>query len=1130
MGKLEEYSKKKTENERLGIYEQEVSRGFKDVKMTEPLSGMDLFDHEQKKIFRETTFEERTNYYFEDYGLMDSKVQRYRQMASDANGLDTYARAHSYHKASTRKGHASDAADYFEEASKLALSFDPETTRGYALYQHREKIMRLRMKGMESAAKAKATDENDENYRILKSRLSCLTVLKDQLEALSQDETITKKEAEKFASARAGLESEIEEVKNSILDKVPSQTDKWKKANGLDDAAVKRKAKEKKTAYSYVNADAVQIEMLMGYFAKDEYDGVRLPQGGYVKGPLRIVLKDGNGNPLSESERAKEEWNKALRKAIGDNDVETRNRMLTEACERVERMDFPALADLKKNGIMHYWKKDPVAFHEMRHTCDALKDMAENDEHLKQYIGDHPLIAQKLELGRTLGEIFDNEIFKSRYCMLKTDYKIRKMEQDSFRNLKTRDAETAENIERCYERYGYNYRDSKTEYGKLKKQDLKPAEEIEAPLNDMESYLVKNISELKGKKRASGKRINNTLAEVEEGINMLRLAMSTKIPLVDADKLSFEDEIFEIQTCFNNINLSIDKCLKKSSNYNGLKHGKLMLQKLKRQYRTQVNAFRGAALAYRDAISDGSIGPFEKGKEPTWNDVFKFTRGVIYDLDKKGPGEMDIKSGGAGQSDILFIKSKAVEVKANDAEVMKELHGSENIKTNVIFRSDDILWKGSVKKFIETEVEKLTLADLKINDPELLARLKKDLLTALKKDHKTVGDDHILDMLELARTGENAFAGVLRSDQRKRNEAHAEGVEPEGLSGWHHMTNLYNDQNDRDYRKLISRAMYRLGRASFHMTMASGNVGIKPGSNISDRHIATSRMANLLGIRDMVCDSRTAYIRKDGKLIKGVVMENSRGDCSSDIIEKAHKGIVNKNLKYTDKAISQIFTMQIFDALCGQVDRNGANFHFTYKLEGNTYLLTGVKLIDNDMSFGFLDGSDVEKGFNRLRPVNKSNVKGLPIDFLNRLMALTPEAMAGALGDLIDKDELDNMTSRLDKIKEVAGELVRDGELVIENGVYSYTKEEDRDDTLRQLNMLKAINDELAQCIREERLDERGEEIDNLFDLSAFNSKVFGNYAGYQNQADDDKINPDSIKEILDEAIRARKAVLEQHR
>ena len=271
MGKFEEYAKKNSSIEKQEFYTEEKQKGFPSRDLPEPMSVTGLADKFTKRVQYETTFEERTRYYFEDYKMMDSKVQRYRHMASDQRSLEEFASTHNNHKAGDRKDFAAKAADNFEEAAKLSISFDAEKTKGFALYQYREKIMRLRMKGMENAAKAKSTDAEDEKYRILKGKMSCLTILKDQLEVLSQDESLAVKEKVRFENELLKINNEIEAVKADFNKKIQTPQQKWEKEQGLDDASVKAAVRNKKREYPYITPEAEKIAGIFSRFNSEKY-------------------------------------------------------------------------------------------------------------------------------------------------------------------------------------------------------------------------------------------------------------------------------------------------------------------------------------------------------------------------------------------------------------------------------------------------------------------------------------------------------------------------------------------------------------------------------------------------------------------------------------------------------------------------------------------------------------------------------------------------------------------------------------------------------------------------------------------------------------------------------------------
>ena len=78
-------------------------------------------------------------------------------------------------------------------------------------------------------------------------------------------------------------------------------------------------------------------------------------------------------------------------------------------------------------------------------------------------------------------------------------------------------------------------------------------------------------------------------------------------------------------------------------------------------------------------------------------------------------------------------------------------------------------------------------------------------------------------------------------------------------------------------------------------------------------------------------------------------------------------------------------------------------------------------------------------------------------------MVMTPGLFARSMGDLLQKDELEVLAQRLDIIKEEVRSLEKKNVLEKHNGQYRYKDEEMRDDTLRQLMMLKDLNKEVRE-------------------------------------------------------------------
>ena len=133
---------------------------------------------------------------------------------------------------------------------------------------------------------------------------------------------------------------------------------------------------------------------------------------------------------------------------------------------------------------------------------------------------------------------------------------------------------------------------------------------------------------------------------------------------------------------------------------------------------------------------------------------------------------------------------------------------------------------------------------------------------------------------------------------------------------------------------------------------------IKEGANLSIRNVATSRMAHLLGIDKLVAKSESVKYNYDGQDGKGILMEEAEGF--------TYKEITLKGKMYASgQTFLDLNTIQLFDIICGQTDRNVGNYMFKCQMENKTIssgdTIYEPKCIDNDLSFGELKYKDIAK-------------------------------------------------------------------------------------------------------------------------------------------------------------------------
>ncbi len=1114
MGKVEEYAELNSEKKRNDFYEQQKNNKmdyFENKNLV--VDPEDMVDKFKSRIQDQTSFADRTKYYFEDYKLMESKVNKYRSIAADKASISRYALAHTNHSTRKRKRAANNAADNFEKASKLALEFDPEKTKGFALYEYREKIMRLRMKGMIEAAKLKSKSDNDEKYRSLKAKLSCLSILKDQMDVLRTDPDLTDAELVKYKNAKIKLDAEIQEAKDALHKQFNIRNMQWEREINVDDVTIKAKVLSRRKSNPYVTKENLKTSRILNCFLKekqsheyqDTFENMKRMQGcmmnmknassvDVVSAPCYTVKRNNRGEAFDDSEKKKEAWNKKWLTALNDNDSETKNKMLTECFQRYGRMGIPSPEELKDKGIMHFFKNDTASFFDLTRFAFNIENLKEADAFTADYLKANPAFEKKMRMARCLGTIFKDVLSGPDYMISeKSGYKIPR-EMDGYQHLGIKKSQERNQkvISETERKYSNLYKSMNDIVFKQKTDDRIKAEEHLDLVNDMKSILSERIGELKEVNNQKQKTTDPRLEELKNNVDSMLTMMEEKIPNSEEghDQETFDHKCTTIIRHYNMIEQSVDKCLNNKGAYNSLQGGLSMLKKLKVQCRREREVFRNRAVRFKEEYDAGNIDlkDFDEeienqsinGQErkPKWRDVLKYTRSLIYDLDKKGEGELEVSEGGSAQSDLLFIRAREHKDGMSEEEKLQySLHGKGTKTKQMIFRADDIYKNEPVKNQILS-----ILNSVEINcggDKALQNSLRNDLTNALLKDlglEKNVTAEieknarielsNYIDASAFYNTMNDKFANDKRLLSRKP------------ALPWKLMRSLFFDKKYEKYSDEISAIMCKFGKAALHRSIITDELKLKPGSVISDRHIATSRVAYMLGIDNMVCDSRSVYVRKNGKLIKGVAMEDSGGKDGKEIYNLAKTE--GKQIKYSKDAISQIFTMQIFDILCGQLDRHFKNFHFQYRLEGDTYVLDQVKCIDNDISFGMRKAST--KGYNRMVPFNEKYIMALPVKVLNNIMNSEMSVFGEVLGDLLDKDVLEAMEGRLNQIKQAVNKLVDRGELIKDETKksYSYKNKDLQDDELRQLCVLRIMNESV----------EKNQIAKNISDLSYFDISI----------------------------------------
>ena len=359
------------------------------------------------------------------------------------------------------------------------------------------------------------------------------------------------------------------------------------------------------------------------------------------------------------------------------------------------------------------------------------------------------------------------------------------------------------------------------------------------------------------------------------------------------------------------------------------------------------------------------------------------------------------------------------------ADVEKELHLSMD-KMGEKFEQVDFA-KG--KEFFPFDKDLPSYTDEKgeevtVCDPDELAFLVKQKTDAMNDSFKTESEKLLALKDEKGEDAYNIKLNELRNSLGKQCVA-----DLKKLMHYPEVLTFKDDikEKDRDYWKMAE-AYAEYSCKSINIRNKGGAfslAGIRQGSSLTQKNVAMSSVANLLGAGDVISKSEKAVLDINGKKIEGVVMEEANGyDIDNMPVEKQeHWNNLSRSKVFSPKALQQISRLQIMDYICGNTDRHLANMIYDVKkLPGNdySYQIDGIKGIDNDNSFGVLDMKEQDN------VSNLCNAKYLNvIDFKTskKILNTSEEELKASLGPYqLSKDEIDSAVQRFNEVKKMIQE------------------------------------------------------------------------------------------------------------
>lgn len=194
----------------------------------------------------------------------------------------------------------------------------------------------------------------------------------------------------------------------------------------------------------------------------------------------------------------------------------------------------------------------------------------------------------------------------------------------------------------------------------------------------------------------------------------------------------------------------------------------------------------------------------------------------------------------------------------------------------------------------------------------------------------------------------------------------------------------------------------------------NAKIDIKDVGELTRRNVATSRLAELLGIGNLIAHSEKMTVTINGRQVSGSFMEFAEGmDITKANDRSQLKAISETDHRLVGNLAKDSSNLKLFDVICAQTDRHMANF-FTKISEAGAdgkRSITGIQGIDNDMSFS--REVDIKKS----RTGELQDLIFADADFMERLNSLTRDQLEYAVGDLLTTNEIDAIIGRAERVK-----------------------------------------------------------------------------------------------------------------
>lgn len=449
-------------------------------------------------------------------------------------------------------------------------------------------------------------------------------------------------------------------------------------------------------------------------------------------------------------------------------------------------------------------------------------------------------------------------------------------------------------------------------------------------------------------------RIREKLDSIQESLNKEMPDIDT-MPGKETHQKEIDETNIEIISKYNELVADCDKISEDPLVEDEIKE---RVEEIRKNVIEERDELENSVARYRRILSGAENK--ESVRKRTYLDALRFQRGEYYDLDEK---DAEYETGGGGTSMLYIIKKKD--------------------EPKLYFKKDE--------KNPEDDLE--VIASKCAAHYKLPKGLAEKISTFLAEDNAQQ-DRTTKYPLYYALVKDVVFE--LQNEEYATNSTDIKLNQSTKYKSVNALIRAYNTASS-EHKLEIRNWIVEFGVKYNTKNVATNGAKVRPGNNINRRNVATSRMASLMGLNDLVAYSSVATIKQGGKIYSGSAMREAEDSIKKD------------SARYELNAMSMLMKLQVFDIICGQVDRKTDNYTRQKNGKGNVQTICAI---DNDMAFGEISYLECP------RQINALNYAMIPRELIKTIKELDLNKVKLAMMDLLTKDEIDALIKRILDMRE----------------------------------------------------------------------------------------------------------------